>query len=89
MQHGILGPDGSFDARPGMTESQVYDEVAQLNAGLDPSKIKISQGKGRKPGRATEAVRWVEILLNVPETRARLLAAKAEGGSCRRILCAS
>jgi hypothetical protein len=74
MMRGIRGPDGRFDARPGMTESQVYDEVAQLNAGLVPSKI--SQGIGRKPRYATEAVRWVEILLNVPETREKLLAAR-------------
>jgi hypothetical protein len=74
---GIRGPDGEFDARPGMTETQLYDEVARLNAGLPVSPV--SQGIGRKPRRATEAARWVEILLNVPETRAQLLEAKASG----------
>jgi hypothetical protein len=75
MVRGIRGPDGKFDARPGMTESAVYDEVARLNASLPVTKE--SQGIGRKPRYATEAVRWAEILLNVPETRAKLLDMKA------------
>lgn len=74
MVRGIRGPDGKFDARPGMTESAMYDEVARLNAGLPVSKE--SQGIGRRPHYATEAVRWVEILLSVPETRTKLLAAR-------------
>src|ERR1700729_580848 len=77
MVRGIRGPDGIFDARPGMTESQVYDEVARLNARIFVHPR--SQGIGRKPRTAPLAARWVEILMNVPETHARLLAAKAAG----------
>jgi hypothetical protein len=74
MMPGIRGPDGRFEARPGMTKIQLYDEVVRLNAGLPVSPV--SQGKGRKVREAPEAVRWVEILFNVPETREKLLAAK-------------
>ena len=75
MMQGIRdreNPD-QFDARPGMTDSQIFDEVARLNAGAPVSKV--SQGIGRKLRPATEAARWVEVLWNVPETRARLQSA--------------
>jgi hypothetical protein len=79
MMHGIRDRKNSdqFDARPGMTDSQLRDEVARLNTGAAVSPV--SQGKGRKPRYATEAARWVEVLWNVPETRARLRAAIDSG----------
>jgi hypothetical protein len=78
MMHGIRDRNtGHFDARPGMTDSQVFDEVTRLNAGAIVSPV--SQGIGRKRRPATEAARWVEILWNVPETRTGLQAAIDSG----------
>jgi hypothetical protein len=74
---GIRGPDG-FEARPGLTESALYDLVSRLNAGLPVSRE--ARGIGKKPKYAGRPARWAEILLNVPETRALLLEAKASGG---------
>lgn len=61
---------GERDLRPGMTESRVYAEVAQLNAGLPVSSV--SQGIGRKPKKAPPAAQWVQILMSVPWKRAFL-----------------
>jgi hypothetical protein len=60
---------GRFDARPGMTKSQVYAEVARLNAGLPVSAV--SQGIARKPRTvvAGSAGWWVEILTDAEPTR--------------------
>jgi hypothetical protein len=59
-----------FDARPGMSKSALYAEVARLNAGL-PVEPK-SQGIGRRTAVLKAPARWVEFLLDFDETRAVL-----------------
>jgi hypothetical protein len=78
VQWGIRERDtGQFDARPGMTEGQVRDEVARLNKGLHVSPE--SQGIGKRPREAAGGAWWAQFLEDVDETRAVLERWKAEG----------
>jgi hypothetical protein len=58
-----------FDPRPGMTASQVHDEVARLNAGLPVSAV--SQGIGRSSPTVVRgsAAWWAELLARTEPTR--------------------
>lgn len=78
MVHGIRDRETErFDARPGMSRSALYDEVAQLNAGAVVSAKK--QGIGRSTRIApTPASRWAEFLMDFDGTRAILREAIAE-----------
>lgn len=78
----INAETGERDLRPGMTESRVYAEVAQLNAGLPVSSE--SQGIGRKQpqpkaAQALTAAGWVELLMKRPETAPVLKDARDNG----------